>query len=402
MRRNVYFNKCMKRLTMLVLLVLLEMPYNVCVAQQANYSPDDFSSARQVRDYLATNIIQLDPLEGEYDVEFKMRTNSPHKFDIDPWEWFIVKGSDSQYIIYYVDNKKVYKHDMCKVESIGTTNAYRIYWANSSARAILDNNVRLKADIELSFKDVVDMFGNSNFKYVVSLDLIKKYPTGKMYANASRKHVEETMPVSWSGTGFALKNGYVATNYHVVENAKNIKVQGVSGSFNTQYDATVISTDKNNDLAIIKINDRGFDGFGNIPYRIKNTTSDVGEDVFVLGYPLTTTMGDEIKLTTGVISSKTGFQGDVSLYQISAPIQPGNSGGPLFDGNGNLIGIVNAKHSGAENVSYAIKVSYLKNLVESVSAESILPTNNTVSGMSLSNKVKILKNYVFMIKCSTK
>lgn len=66
-------------------------------------------------------------------------------------------------------------------------------------------------------------------------------------------------------------------------------------------------------------------------------------------------MGDEIKLTTGVISSKTGFQGDVSLYQISAPIQPGNSGGPLFDNKGNLIGIVNAKHKGAENVGYAIK-----------------------------------------------
>ena len=111
-------------------------------------------------------------------------------------------------------------------------------------------------------------------------------------------------------------------------------------------------------------------------------------------------MGDEIKLTTGVISSKTGFQGDVSLYQISAPIQPGNSGGPLFDGNGNLIGIVNAKHRGAENVSYAIKASYLNNLAESASSISLLPTNNSVSGMSLSNKVKSLKNFVFMITCS--
>lgn len=107
-------------------------------------------------------------------------------------------------------------------------------------------------------------------------------------------------------------------------------------------------------------------------------------------------MGDEIKLSTGVISSKTGFQGDVSLYQIFAPIQPGNSGGPLFYGNGNLIGIVNAKHRGAENVSYAIKASYLNNLMESVSPFSLLPTNNSVSGMSLSNKVKSLKNFVFM------
>jgi len=222
----------------------------------------------------------------------------------------------------------------------------------------------------------------------------------KMYPTSSSNGISSATE-KWSGTGFALNNGYIATNYHVVENAKSIKVQGIKGNFNIEYNAIVISTDKFNDLAIIKINDSRFNGFGAIPYRVKTSTSEVGEDVFVLGYPLTTTMGDEIKLTTGVISSKTGFQGDVSLYQISAPIQPGNSGGPLFDGNGNLIGIVNAKHRGAENVSYAIKASYLNNLVESASSISLLPTNNSVSGMSLSNKVKSLKNFVFMITCSS-
>ena len=127
-----------------------------------------------------------------------------------------------------------------------------------------------------------------------------------------------------------------------------------------------------------------------------------GDPVFVLGYPLTSTMGDEIKLTTGIISSKTGFQGDVSLYQISAPIQPGNSGGPLFDKNGNLIGIVNAKHEGAENVGYAIKTSYLKNLIESSISTSILPNNNRISRLPLTEKVKSLKNFVYFIKCSSR
>lgn len=241
------------------------------------------------------------------------------------------------------------------------------------------------------------VFDGGSMKTVIDNDetfYLKMYPTSSASGGLS------SGTEKWSGTGFALNNGYIATNYHVVENAKSIKVQGVRGSFNTEYNAIVISTDKFNDLAIIKINDSRFNGFGTIPYRVKTSTSEVGEDVFVLGYPLTTTMGDEIKLTTGVISSKTGFQGDVSLYQISAPIQPGNSGGPLFDGNGNLIGIVNAKHRGAENVSYAIKASYLNNLVESASSISLLPTNNSVSGMSLSNKVKSLKNFVFMITCS--
>ena len=79
-------------------------------------------------------------------------------------------------------------------------------------------------------------------------------------------------------------------------------------------------------------------------------------------------MGTEIKFTDGKISSKTGMQGDITSYQISVPIQPGNSGGPLFDYDGNLIGIttstINRKYDMTENVNYAVKTSYLKNLID--------------------------------------
>lgn len=241
------------------------------------------------------------------------------------------------------------------------------------------------------------VFEGGSMKIVISNDevgYLKMYPTS---ANTGRlpQEVQE-----WSGTGFALNNGYIVTNYHVVEKAKRIYVQGVKGDFLLKYEATVVASDKSNDLALLSINDSHFKGFGNIPYKVKTSTSEVGEEVFVLGYPLTSTMGDEIKLTAGIISSKTGFQGDVSLYQISAPIQPGNSGGPLFDAQGNLIGVVNSKHKGAENVGYAIKTSYLKNLVESAVSSSIFPNNNQVSGMALTGKVKILRNFVYMINCS--
>lgn len=211
---------------------------------------------------------------------------------------------------------------------------------------------------------------------------------------------QEHNPTEWSGTGFALKNGYIITNYHVIEDAKSITIQGVTDNFNISYSASVIGSDKNNDLALLKINDSSFNGFGRIPYSITTTTAEVGEDIYVLGYPLTSTMGDEIKLTNGIISSKTGFQGDVSLYQISAPIQPGNSGGPLFDKKGNVIGVVSAKHAGAENVGYAIKSSYLRNLVESCASPSIIPSTNTISTLSLPEKVKKEKNFVFFIHCS--
>ena len=211
----------------------------------------------------------------------------------------------------------------------------------------------------------------------------------------------ESEPTSWSGSGFALKNGYIVTNFHVVDGASSIIIKGVNGDFNKSYTATIIASDKNNDLALLKISDSNFGGFGTLPYSISSTSAEVGEDIFVLGYPLTSTMGDEIKLTTGIISSKTGFQGDISLYQISAPIQPGNSGGPLFDKKGNIIGVVSAKHAGAENVGYAIKSSYLRNLIESCVSASIIPTSNTVSTLPLTGKVKSEKNFVFFIECSS-
>jgi S1-C subfamily serine protease len=203
---------------------------------------------------------------------------------------------------------------------------------------------------------------------------------------------------SWTGTGFALKNGYIVTNNHVVDGASSILVQGINGS-SVEYKAEVVAVDKNNDLALIRINDYRFDGFGSIPYSIKETLCDVGSDVFVLGYPLTNYMGEEIKLTNGIISSRSGYQGDITTYQISAPVQPGNSGGPMFDKNGNVVGVVNAGIPGAENVGYAIKTSYLCNLINSSVSSTIIPRNNTISAMSLSEKVKVLRNYTFYIKC---
>lgn len=222
----------------------------------------------------------------------------------------------------------------------------------------------------------------------------------KMYPTSSYNEEEEQNPKEWLGTGFALNNGYIATNYHVVDKAKTITIQGIKGDFETKYYASTISYDKDYDIAILKMNDIRFTGFGTIPYQIKTKTAEVGEEVFVLGYPLTSTMGDEIKLSTGIISSRTGFQGDASLYQISAPIQPGNSGGPLFDMDGNLIGIVNAKHRGAENVGYAIKTSYLTHLIDKALPTSAFPTGTNNSSSSLISKVKVLKNFVFLITCS--
>ena len=219
--------------------------------------------------------------------------------------------------------------------------------------------------------------------------------------NGKRQRQVQTPKRVAAGSGVIISaDGYIVTNNHVASEAKTINIKGIKGDMNTGYVAEVVATDKVNDIAILKITDSQFKGFGTIPYAVQQRMSDVGEDVFVLGYPLTQALGNEIKLTNGIISSRTGYQGNISTYQMSAPVQPGNSGGPMFDNKGNVIGIVVAGVPGAENVGYAIKTSYLKILIESAGLDIRLPANNTISTLSLAEKVMRVKEFVFYIECS--
>ena len=279
----------------------------------------------------------------------------------------------------------------------------RNFWQIGDIKAKLRNTAAglMKAEWYNSAKGSSTMYVAFDGVSMVATDTkseeikyLKTYPTSSSNVGGSNTNKGS----SWTGTGFALKNGYIVTNNHVVDGASSILVQGINGT-TVEYMAEVVAVDKNNDLALIRINDHRFDGFGSIPYSIKETLCDVGSDVFVLGYPLTSYMGEEIKLTNGIISSRSGYQGDITTYQISAPVQPGNSGGPMFDKNGNIVGVVNAGIPGAENVGYAIKTSFLYNLINSSVSSTIIPRNNTISTMSLSEKVKVLRNYTFYIKC---
>jgi len=202
-----------------------------------------------------------------------------------------------------------------------------------------------------------------------------------------------------SGTGFLISNnGYITTCYHVIEGASEIKVKGVNNDFYKKYNAKVVAIDKLNDLAILKIDCRLETS---VKYAIKWDASEVGQEVYTLGYPLKTTMGEEIKLTNGIISSKSGFQGDITTYQITAPVQPGNSGGPLFDKNGYVIGVISAKHIGAENAGYAVKTNILRNLIQSTSHSIILPPSNQLSGKSLTEQVKLARKDVLIIEVNS-
>lgn len=348
---------------------------------------------QKVKEGLKERILELDPIEGVYEFETSgyASIDGVSQSNKDQGIWVIcnIKGTKD----YIVTNENGYG-DGRKIRRIGDTNWYML---------ILNNGNKEKFQFDgASFTLETDEYLPNGLYSKFVMRCIKSYPTEQMHIEAIRreaeKKAESEVPQNWTGTGFALNNRYLVTNYHVVENAKSIVLTGINGNFGTKYTAMVVGTDKKNDLALLKLNENV--SITNIPYTVNTTTSEVGEDVFVLGYPLTATMGDEIKLTTGVISSKSGFQGDISQYQISAPIQPGNSGGPLFDSKGNIIGIVSAKHAGAENVGYAIKTSYLKSLVESVTSTNVLPQANIIATQNLSGKVKAVKNYVYYITCT--
>lgn len=208
--------------------------------------------------------------------------------------------------------------------------------------------------------------------------------SGRGYNNPYEQPQQESY---WSGSGIAIGAKLIATNHHVVDGATNLSVYFPDSD--KEYVAEVVTVDSEHDLAVVRVVDPAFSGFGSLKYGFKDEVEDVGMGVFVLGYPMVQTMGTEVKLTTGVVSSRSGFQGDKSQYQISAPVQPGNSGGPLFNDNGELIGIVSAKHAEAENVSYGVKLSHLCELASSVEGVNFNKASQ-ISDLPLNEKCKVV------------
>lgn len=375
-------NKSIKMTKFIIGLFYLSILTNEGVSQCLN-------SEQEYKDYFLKNIQTLDPIEGLWDVNSSVttilygsrETNDNLHEGIDA----IIKVGDNYKLCYMYD--KAYSTILFTKTTVNEYYKFKKIWflypdRDYNGNAFLSKNNILSYNINLP----VDEFG-------ISTDI--KHTYVKLFPLESDFIINSPS----SGTGFGISNeGLIVTNHHVVDGAQKIFVRGVSGDFTKKYSAKIIIEDKTNDISIIKIDDPSFTGLGTIPYAIKNSQNDVGSSIFVLGYPLRATMGDEIKLTNGIISSKSGFQGDITSYQVSAPVQPGNSGGPLFDDKGDLIGIVNAKHAEAENVSYAIKIFYLNSLIESSSDKIQLPVVNSLLGKSLSDQVKVLKKFVYIIE----
>jgi len=221
-----------------------------------------------------------------------------------------------------------------------------------------------------------DSIGN-NFYFTAGLDEkeANKYIKDQMIKVEDKPDLPAYIPketrkkVGYStGTGFFVSdNGIIVTNYHVIEDAEFLTIK----TNNSTFDAEVLATDPVNDVAILKIT------YDSKPIPISSYFNvKKGEEVLTLGYPRIDVQGQEQKATFGRINSLSGIKGDVRLTQIDVPIQPGNSGGPLLNKKGEVVGIVTStldsivilQQSGSlpQNVNFAVKVDYIIPLLRQI------------------------------------
>lgn len=213
---------------------------------------------------------------------------------------------------------------------------------------------------------------------------------------AVRKPKTVYAPANSEGTGFALNNkGYFITSYHVVKNADSVFV---TNSVLDRASAKLIASDPTLDIAIYKIDN--IESIKNIPFpfSFKENSGEIGDKIFTLGYPRRDAVYGE-----GSLSSLSGFSNDTTMYQISIPVNPGNSGGPLMDEQGNIIGVIRGKQSSAEATGFAVKASFIKQTIDRLESDSLkkdisLPTKRSnLKGLKRSEQVKKIQPFIFNV-----
>lgn len=203
-------------------------------------------------------------------------------------------------------------------------------------------------------------------------------------------------PGEFGGTGFALSTeGYVVTNYHVVSGADSVYIQNSSGH---SYKVKTIYVDPVYDIAVLKITDPDFIGLDPLPYTFKKSPADLGEDVFTIGFPR-----DSSVYNKGYLSALTGYADDTTAYQVDISVNPGNSGGPLINNRGNIIGIIKGKQTQSDGVAFATKSDYLLKSIETIPQDSLINKlgvnkKNGLVGLRRTDQIRKLKDYIFMVK----
>jgi S1-C subfamily serine protease len=197
----------------------------------------------------------------------------------------------------------------------------------------------------------------------------------------------------FAATGFLISaQGYVVTSHHVINKADSVYIQNEKyGSLK----AVVVHSDPINDVSILKIVTPV--KIQTLPYMLADAEADLAEGVYTLGFPR-----EEVVFGEGSISSLTGYRANPNAYQVSVPVNPGNSGGPLLNNNGDLIGMISGVQTQASGATFAIKSAVLKQIVtdsvlDSLSVSVKLSRQNSIKNTPRVQQVKKLKDCVFLI-----
>jgi serine protease Do len=231
-----------------------------------------------------------------------------------------------------------------------------------------------------------------------NLAVIQQTQNRLMNNIGGRGRVFQQNPGQVAGSGFLLTaSGYLVTNNHIVQGADSVYVQSQQG---VVYKARLVHTDPMHDLAILQIGqDTAFHALPPVPYGFDARSSELGERVFTLGYPR-----EEIVYGEGYLSSSTGFRGDSAAYQVAISVNPGNSGGPLLDERGNVIGIITAKQTTSEGATFAVKTNVLLNALNAIPADSLkadpllVNRKGRMNRQSRKQQIKQMQAYVYQVK----
>jgi len=211
----------------------------------------------------------------------------------------------------------------------------------------------------------------------------KLYSLNNRVVYGSGQATPQAADVASFGTGFAVTgNGLIMTAYHVIKNSNVVSVHLANG---IKKEGKVINVSEKLDLAVLKID-------SNTPnyLTLKSSKSKIaaGDRVFTFGFPVVTVLGSEPKYTDGAISSLSGVSGDITFLQITVPVQPGNSGGPLVSEKGEVVGIITAsaaivpfiKVSGTlpQNVNWAVNADFATPLLPNVARGKKMPVDREI------------------------